>query len=47
MGTDIGRLGGYGFQGAVTAGDESNQKGGKIGAGFINLKEENDESKRK
>jgi len=30
MGTEIGKLGGYGFQGTVTAGDGSNQKGGKI-----------------
>jgi len=29
MGTDIGRLGGYGFRGTGTAGDGSNQKGGK------------------
>ena len=35
MGTEISRLGGYGFQGAVTAGDGSNQKGDKMGAGFI------------
>ena len=27
MCTEISRLGGYGFQGAVTSGDESNQKG--------------------
>jgi len=26
MGTEISRLGGYGFQGTVTAGDGSNQK---------------------
>ena len=32
MGTEIGRLGGYGFEGAVTAGDGSNQKGDKMGA---------------
>jgi len=31
MGTEIGRLGGYGFRGTVTAGDGSNQKGGKMG----------------
>jgi len=29
MGTEIGRLGGYGFRGTVTAGDGSNQKGGE------------------
>ena len=33
IGTEIGRLGGYGFRGTVTAGDGSNQKGGKMGAG--------------
>jgi len=27
MGTEIGKLGGHGFRGTVTAGDESNQKG--------------------
>jgi len=30
MGTEIGRLGGYGFRGTVTAGDGSNQKVGKM-----------------
>jgi len=38
MGTEIGRLGHYGFQGTVTADDESNQKGGKMGAGYVNLR---------
>ena len=37
MDTEISRLGGYGFRGTVTAGDESNQKGGKMGAGYVNL----------
>jgi len=39
MGTEpeSGRLGGYGFQVTVTAGDGSNQKGGKMGAGYVNL----------
>ena len=37
MGTEIGRLGGCGFRGTVTAGDGSNQKGGKMGAGYVNL----------
>ena len=38
MGTEIGRLGGYGygFRGTVTADDGSNQKGGKMGAGYVN-----------
>ena len=39
MGTEIDRLGGYSFRGTVTAGDSSNQKGGKIGAGYVNLRE--------
>jgi len=30
VGTEIGRLGGYGFRGTVTAGDGFNQKGGKM-----------------
>jgi len=34
MGTEIGRLGGYGFRGTVTASDGSNQTGGKMGAGM-------------
>jgi hypothetical protein len=38
MGTEMDILGGYGFQGAVTAGDGCNQKGDKMGAGFINLR---------
>jgi len=40
MGTEIGRLGGYGFQGTVTAGDGSNQKGGEMGAGYVNLQKQ-------
>jgi len=38
MGTEIGMLGCYGFQGHVTAaaGDSSDQKG-KMGAGYSNL----------
>jgi len=38
MGTEIGRLGGYGFRGTVTAGDGSNENGGKMGAGYVNLR---------
>jgi len=34
MGTEIGRLGGYSFRGTVTAGETSNQKGGKMRAGW-------------
>ena len=37
MGTEIGILRGYGFQGHVTAGDGSNKQG-KMGAGYNNLK---------
>jgi len=37
MGMEIGLLGGYGFQGQVTAGDGSDNKG-KIGAGHNNLR---------
>ena len=36
MGTEIGMLGGYGFQGQVTAGDGSDKQG-KIGAAYNNL----------
>ena len=39
MGIEIGRLGGYGFRGTVTAGNGSNEKGGKMGAGYVNLRE--------
>ena len=38
MGTEIGILGGYNFRGTVTAGDGSNQKCGKMGAGYANLR---------
>jgi len=40
MGTEICRLGGHGFRGTVTAGDGSNQKGGKMGAGYVNLQKQ-------
>jgi len=43
MGTEAGKLGGYGFRGAVTAGNESNQKGEKMGAGYVNLREKRKE----
>ena len=36
-GTEIGRLGGYGFRGTVTAGDKSDQKGGEMEASYVNL----------
>ena len=47
MGTEIGRLGGYGFRGTVTAGDGSNQKGGKMGAGYVNLRKQRKRQQRK
>ena len=37
MGTEIGMLGGYRFQGQVTAGDGSDKQG-KMGAGYNNLR---------
>jgi len=37
MGTEIGLLGNYGFQGQITAGDVSDKKG-KMGAGHHNLR---------
>jgi len=37
MGTEIGMLGGYGFQGQVTTGDDSNKQD-KMGAGYKNLR---------
>ena len=43
MGTEIGRLGGY----TVTAGDGSNQKGGKMGAGYVNLRKQRRRQQRK
>ena len=47
MGTEIGRLGGYGFRGTVTVGDGSNQKGGKMGAGYVNLQKQRKRQQRK
>ena len=38
IGTEIGILGGYGFRVIVTAGDGSNQSGGKMRAGYMNLR---------
>jgi len=37
MGKEIGMLGGYGFQGQITAGDGSDKQG-KMGAGYNNLR---------
>jgi len=47
MGTEIGRRGCYGFRGTVTAGDGSNQKGGKMGAGYVNLRKQRKRQQRK
>jgi len=47
IGTEIGRLGGYGFRGTVTVGDGSNQKGGKMGAGYVNLQKQRKRQQRK
>jgi len=47
MGTEIGRLGGYGSQGTVTVGDGSNSKGGEMGAGYVNLREKKKWQQRK
>jgi len=47
MGTEIGSLGGHSFRGTVTAGDGSNQKGGTIGAGYVNLRKKRKRQQRK
>jgi len=47
MGTKIGRLGGNGFPGTIKAGDGSNQKGGKMDAGYVNLLEKRKRQQRK
>jgi len=46
-GTEIGRLGGYDFRGTVTAGDGSNKKRGKMGAGYVNLRKQRKRQQRK
>ena len=46
MGTKIGKLGGRGFRGSVTAGGGSNQKGGKMGAGYVNLQKQRKRQRR-
>ena len=40
MGSEVGRLADYRFQGIVTASDGSNRKGGKMGAGYVNLRKQ-------
>jgi len=47
MGTEIGRLGGYGFRGTVTVGDGSDQKGGGMGAGYVNLRKQRKRQQKK
>jgi len=47
MGTEIGRLGSYSFRGTVTVVDGSNQKGGKQGAGSVNLRKKGKRQQRK
>jgi len=47
MGTEIGRFRGYNFRGTVTAGNGSNQKGGKIGAGYVNMQKQRKRQQRK
>ena len=47
MGTEIGRLGGYGFRDTVTAGDGSNQKGWKMGVGYVSLRKQRKRQQRK
>jgi len=42
-----GKLGGYSFKGTVTAGDGSNQTGGKMGAGHVNLRKKSKKQQRK
>jgi len=44
MGTEISRLGVYGFRGTGTAGVGSNQEGGKMGAGYVNLREKKEKA---
>jgi len=47
MGTEICRLRDYGFRGTITARDGSNQKGGKMGAGYVNLRKQKKRQQRK
>ena len=47
MGTEIGRLEDYDFRGTVTAGDGSNQKGGKMEAWYVNLRKQGKKQQRK
>jgi len=47
MGTEIGRLGGHSFRSTVTAGDGSNQQGGKMGTCYLNLRGKRKRQQRK
>ena len=47
MGTEVGGLGGSGFRGRGTEGDESKQKRGKMGAGYVNLRKQRKRQQRK
>ena len=47
MGTEICRLGGYVFRGTVIMGDGSNQTGGEMGAGCVNLRGKRQRQQRK
>jgi len=47
MGTEIGRLGGYGFRGTVSTGGGSHQEGGEMGAGYVNLRKQRKRQRRK
>jgi len=41
------QIGGQGFRGTVTAGNGSNQKGGKMGAGYVNMRKQRKRQQRK
>jgi len=47
MDTEICRLGGYGCRSTVTAGDGSNQKGGTMRVGYVNLRKRRKRQQRK
>jgi hypothetical protein len=49
MGTEIGRLGGYSSRGTFTSGDgsQANQKGAKMGTGYVNLRGKKKRQQRK
>jgi len=47
MGAEIDRLRDHGFRSKITAGDGSNQKGGKMGAGYVNPQKQRKRQQRK